>query len=66
LKLEQNALILENSGDIAHLLSCLRYWNSRWIPPKSKYTPSLLEIFPPEIIKALDDAWLEQTKKECV
>jgi len=65
LKLENNHLVLENAGDMAQLLSIVKYYNNRWIPINNQHAPYILEIFPVSIVKELEAAWLEQTKKEC-
>ena len=65
MKLENNTLILENSGDFAQLLSIVKYYNNRWIPINNEYAPYILELFPVSLVKELEAAWLVQTKKEC-
>ena len=65
MRIIDNTLVLENAADIARLLSCFKYYNTRWVPPGSLPKPYILEQIDVELLQELDKAWLKQTEKEC-
>lgn len=54
------ALLMENSGDMAQMLSIIDFWNRRWSPTED----FILQRVPNNIVQELNEAWMLTTKIE--